>query len=338
MSLTYTAEAPSNIAFIKYWGKSSPSEQWPANDSFSMTLNQARTRTILRESEGDHLNFGGTEIPSEHPKAQRIWAHVNLLRQIHGTQKCGLEITTANTFPSDCGIASSASGFAALTLGVLGFLTGSRTTRELEERIAFDELAHLVRLGSGSACRSLRGGFVQWERSDSAKTQRVIQHFGEEHWALSDVIVLIDQGHKPLSSSEAHARVPTSLLFTPRLAGIGERTRSLLRAMELRDWERLGDILETEALEIHALIMTARNPGCYLTEKTCSLIAWVRKERALGNFPAYFTIDAGPNVHLICPREDEAQICERLREHFPHYSLLKDRIGAGPTLEVSASL
>ncbi|NDE14834.1 diphosphomevalonate decarboxylase [bacterium] len=340
-SVSVRAVAPSNIALIKYWGKSDASLNWPANDSLSMTLHHARSITTARawtdaQSPGSHrISFGDAGTASRVPeKTTRFleWLRAEVAR--HGSATGALDITTRNTFPSSCGIASSASGFAALTMAATGAWTGARTIADLEN-IGIDraKLAAWARRGSGSACRSIHGGYVHWQRGASPAGQNVSSAFSRDDWPLADLIVLVDDKAKHVSSSEGHARAFTSLLMAPRVAALPERLRETVRAIESRDLERLGTIIEGEAMEMHSVMMTSTPRTDYFSEPTTRFLAWLRAERVAGNLNAWFTLDAGPNPHLICRPEDSAAIATRIKKEFPAFPVIEDHTGNGATLE-----
>ncbi len=206
MGISYVAEVPSNIAFLKYWGKSDVEKQWPANDSFSMTLSHLCTRTTVKVWHGgyDHIiSFGGKVLSPDTLFSRRIRKHVDFLsKKFPGSSGEKLRIDTHNSFPEECGIASSASGFGALTLGVCAAWSRSETLEELEQK-GFDAslLSAFARTGSGSACRSMFEGFVLWEKGPSVDKQRVTSLFSKDHWDLSDTVVLVYTASKSVSSS-----------------------------------------------------------------------------------------------------------------------------------------
>lgn len=334
-STSYTATAPSNIALVKYWGKKDAATQWPANDSISMTLSESRTTTTARRIEGlvDWFTFGGVTISSETHRDHKIFRHLNRMREALGVSG-SLSVESQNTFPTGCGIASSASGFAALTLASAAALTDEFTWERLAIRGATQEkLAHLARLGSGSAGRSVFGGFVTWSAGENPESQRISQSFSPDHWNLSDVIIVFSDQEKHVSSSEAHIAAWGSPLFPPRLSGIPERMRVTKQAIEKRDLAALGREMEADALEMHAVAMTGSPSVNYFRQDTVDYISWIRSERAAGLLPAWFTIDAGPNVHMICDSRDLNHVVARAKARWPQSHIIVDHVGRGPTIE-----
>jgi diphosphomevalonate decarboxylase len=325
MAFEIEVTAPSNIAFLKYWGKSDPLTQWPAGNSLSMTLKNAKTVTKASLSDKDQVYFDGHLCDDK-----KIFKALDLLRQQTGISR-QINIHTYNTFPKSAGIASSASGMAALTLASIACWTQSQSFWELEKNgFSKIRLSHLARLCSGSAGRSLFGGYVEWQRGHVPELQVISQKATSSHWPLSNLILIVSDKMKATSSSEAHAAAWSSPLFAPRLAVLPERLAAMLEAIQEKNLRKLGPLLETDALEMHAVILTASTPVRYLSEETLNLLSWIRHERQRGSFNAWFTIDAGPNIHLISELEDQAKIQHTLSKAFPHLTIFPDEVGDGP--------
>ncbi|MEI8025605.1 MAG: diphosphomevalonate decarboxylase [Pseudomonadota bacterium] len=329
MAFEIEVQAPSNIAFLKYWGKSDPLTQWPAGNSLSMTLKHAKTVTKASLSETDQVLFDGT-ISSD----RKIFKALDLLREQTGL-KSRITIDTYNTFPKSCGIASSASGMAALTIASIACWTGSRSFEELERNgYSKTRLSHLARLCSGSAGRSLFGGYVEWLKGDTSEQQIISPKFSANHWPLANLILIVSDKTKAISSTEAHAAAWTSPLFRPRLSVLQERQSAMLAAIKEKDLLRLGPLIEADALEMHSIIMTATPSVSYLSEETLNLVSWIRRERQKGSFKAWFTIDAGPNVHLIAEPQDLPNAKTSLSKAFPTLTMFQDEVGDGPQIQM----
>lgn len=338
MSKTYRASAPSNIALIKYWGKAKDATQTPCNDSLSMTLDIARTCTtarLLPPAAQDHIAYQGEaqSLGSSRPAGSgpgKAEQHLARLRQMLG-YSAPLAITTSNSFPADCGIASSASGLAALTIAALAAWTDSSSFEGLEQHgYSRSRIADFARLGSGSAGRSLYGGFVRWQATDNS----IQQLWDQDHWDLADLIVVLDATPKTTSSSIGHHTADTSPLFLPRQAGLGQRTEAVCQALLTRDLQRLGDLIEDEALEMHAVMMSQTPPARYLLGRTSHFLGWLRNQRRLGHLPAWFTLDAGPNPHVLCAQGDASSVMARLQQELPGVRIIRDQVGSGPTLHL----
>ncbi len=329
----YLAEAPSNIAFLKYWGKADAAAQWPANDSLSMTLRHARTQTRLQRSASGHheIHFEGKRLAAQDPFAQKMLRHLTFLSEALEESQVPLHIDTHNTFPASCGIASSASGMAALTIGAVAcWLEASSWEALTNKGISRAQLASWARRGSGSACRSLWGGFVVWEAAAGPASQRAYPLFPSAHWDLCDTLLLVSTAPKSVSSSQGHTTAWESPLFLPRLSGLPTRKRAMLEALADCNLAQLGPLLEQEALEMHSIMLSVVPPIVYLLPQTASWIVQIRRWRQEEGLEVYFTIDAGPNLHLICEPSTQPALLARLAQAGAQW--LEDGIGEGPTL------
>ncbi len=324
-----TVVAPSNIAFIKYWGARNLRRAVPVNPSISMSLTECVSRCTAQwdTGRGQHevlLGDGdGNLAPAPEEFAVRVRGHLNFLRRWAGVGG-HFRIATENSFPSAAGIASSASGFAALTLAV---------TRALGKHLDLPTASSLARLsGSGSAARSVVGGFVEWPvgRSDEACYARVLA--GAEHWDLYDVVAVVDRGPKSVSSLDGHRRARTSPFFRTRQRRIPQRLETVREAIANRDFETFSEIVEAEAIDLHCIAMTSQPPIFYWRPATLAVLAAVRTLRADG-VPACSTIDAGANVHVICPASSEPQVTAALEAMPEVEQLIRDRVGTGPIFD-----
>lgn len=324
-----TVVAPSNIAFIKYWGARNLRRAVPANQSISMSLSVCVSRCTAQwhAERGQHevlLGDGhGSLAPAPEVFAERVRGHLSFLRRWSGAGG-HFRIATENTFPSAAGIASSASGFAALTLAV---------TSALGRQLDVASSSSLARLsGSGSSARSVVGGFVEWPvgRSDEACFARVLA--GAEHWDLRDVVAVVERGPKAVSSLDGHRRARTSPYFRTRQRRLPERLEAVREAIAVRDFERLAEVVEAEAVDLHCIAMTSRPPIFYWRPATLAVIAAVGALRADG-VEACFTIDAGANVHVICSAACEPQVVASLEAMPEVEQLIRDRVGTGPIFD-----
>ncbi len=329
---TYIVEAPSNIAFLKYWGKANVDQQWPSGDSFSMTLNNAKTITRAQKSKANKDLVTIEGLTEGHRRAEK---HLEKLRHLTGF-KDHLVIESKNTFPAECGIASSASGMAALTIAALCAWTEAESFEDLQQHnFSREAVAHLARMGSGSAGRSLWGGFVHWQKGTEPSRQKLCQVYPPEKWQLCDLICVLSNKTKSVSSSGAHQAAWQSPLFPARLAVIPERLAMMRQAIEKKDLESLGTLLETEALEMHAVMMTGQPSVQYLSEKSIQFITWLREKRRQDGLPAWFTIDAGPNIHVICQSNQSVKIIEEIHARFNDIDIIEDYIGNGPQIKLT---
>ncbi|MBM4465008.1 MAG: diphosphomevalonate decarboxylase [Chloroflexi bacterium] len=299
-----TAIARANIAFIKFWGQRDAELNLPANSSLSMNLAGLTTITTVEFSpdyDDDLVSLDGREARGE--ARQRIVAHLDRVRAMAGLQ-VKARVISENSFPVGAGLASSASGFAALSLAA------SRAAGlALSER----ELSILARFGSGSACRSIPGGFTEWTAGTSSEDSFARQIAPPEHWELRDVIAIISRAHKPVGSIKGHALAPSSHLYQARVASVADRLAQAKAALLEKDLATLGPLIEEDAISMHAVMMTSRPPIYYWLPGSIQLIHQVQSWRAEG-LEVYFTFDAGPNVHLICQAADQAEVERRLRD------------------------
>jgi len=213
-------------------------------------------------------------------------------------------VESENNFPAGAGLASSASAFAALSLAA-----SAAAGLELSER----ELSRLARTGSGSACRSVPGGFVEWRAGESDEDSYAYSIAPPEHWRLVDCIAIVDRGHKSTGSSEGHRLAGTSPLYTARLASVPSLLESCRSAILGQDFDALAGVTELDCHLMHAVMMTSSPPLFYWQPATLDVIHAVRDWRKHG-LPVCYTIDAGPNVHVLCPDEAHAQVIERLQQ------------------------
>lgn len=329
-----TAVAPSNIAFVKYWGARDLERVVPENPSVSMTLSTCVSRCTVEHLPGETGEHEirwrpGTGAGLETPPpafSERIRAHLDRLRDHFD---CGgrFRLATENSFPAAAGLASSASGFSAVTLAVTGALG-----REVDGAERSD-LAR--RSGSGSASRSVFGGYVRWPgdgltgHTGDDSTCPAVQILPASHWNLRDVIALVESGPKEVSSLDGHRRARTSRHFEARLTHLPRRFDAVCRALEARDFEAFGREVEAEAIELHTIAMTSEPPIYYWKPATVAVLEAVRHLRRAG-MPAWSTMDAGANVHVICEPESEDAVAERLAEVPGVVQVIRDGVGDGP--------
>jgi diphosphomevalonate decarboxylase len=302
----YKAKAisPANIAFIKYWGKKDPKINLPFNDSISMNLSGCLTTTGVEFNPNfkkDKVMVNREEVEGE--KKERVSHVLDIVRKMSGRDWYA-KVVSENNFPSDAGIASSASAFSALALA------GSKAAGL---NLSLRELSILARLGSGSACRSVVDGFSLWKKGKSSRTSYAVQLAKPTFWNLVDIVTVIDQGKKKASSTEGHEAVLTSPYFRTRLKELKTRIPALKRAFLKRNLKEFGRLVEEEAVSLHVSAMTSRPPIFYWNKGTFEVMEAVFKMRERGIL-AYFTMDAGPNVHVICLKKNARRVNNALRK------------------------
>ncbi len=337
-SMEFAWQSPSNIALVKYWGKKN--EQRPLTPSLSMTLNRAFTRTRLKVLPGE--NGQGLVSVNGDPAHPFLLKMNQLLHwmavEIPVLRNITLTATTENSFPHSTGIASSASGISAFTLCLLDVavkLLGAEIAGEKFMQMA----SFAARAGSGSACRSMYGGFTVWgesplEAGSSDEFAITVQEFiHPEMLKLKDAILVISADPKSMSSTRGHQTMEGHPFFSNRILQANHNLEEVLNALSANDFEKLCAVAECEALTLHALIMSA-NPGTLLMKPaTVEVIHRVREARKSG-LPLFFTLDAGANVHVIYPGDvataveefigaDLKPLCEGGR-------VIYDNCGSGP--------
>ena len=293
-----TARACANIAFIKYWGNRDHALRLPANASLSMNLDSLHATTTVRfdaSLEADQLTLNGKH--ADGPTLERVAAHLDHVRRL-ASFDTRAEVISENSFPMGTGIASSAAAFAALSLAA-----SAAAGLTLSER----ELTTLARRGSGSASRSVPGGFVEWHAGDAHEASYAESIAPAEHWELVDLIAVISEEHKAVGSTAGHRLADSSPLQSARVADTPRRLEACREALLARDFAAIADVVEDDALQMHAVMMTSQPSLIYWLPTTLHVMAAVRQWREAG-YPACFTIDAGPNVHVLCPAEQADDI------------------------------
>ncbi len=298
-----TAIAPANIAFIKYWGKKDDALRLPLNSSFSMNLSGAFTTTTVDFSASYKKDIielvDGTFSQKE---KERTINHLDTLRHYVGLSIFA-RVVTKNTFPKGAGAAASASGFAALTVAAF-----ASAGKEVSEK----ELTIFARMGSGSACRSIPDGFVLWEYGETSEDSYASSLYPNTYWDLRDILVFVDMSMKKVSTTAGMENVRTSPFWQERVRGIPVKIQKIKNAFDIKDFSLLGEIIEEDCVNMHAVTMTQKPPLFYWNETTMKIIQAVEEWRA-GGLSVYFTIDAGPNVHLICQAKDEDAVVEKMK-------------------------
>jgi diphosphomevalonate decarboxylase len=298
-----TAVANANIALVKYWGNADQRLRLPANASLSMNMaGLTSTTTVAFDAtlEVDAILLDGRPLAAD--GQARVVEHLERVRKLAGLGERA-RVVSRNSFPSGAGLASSAAGFAALSLAATAAAGLAMSQRELSA---------LARLGSGSACRSVPGGFVEWRPARRHEDSYGVSIAPPEHWALADVIAIVASEHKDVGSTSGHELAGTSPLQAARVASTPARFEACKAALLARDFERLAPVVELEALAMHAVMLTSTPPLIYWSPATVRLIEEVQAWRAEG-LPVAFTIDAGPNVHCLCPSEVAGEVEQRLQ-------------------------
>lgn len=314
-----TVVSPANIAFIKYWGKKNPVLNIPFNDSISMNLSNCFTRTTVefdKKNKDDQISIDGKEV--EGSKRDRVIQILDIVRKKAGINLFA-KVVSKNNFPSDAGIASSAAGFSALALAAscaIGLTLNQK------------ELSILARMGSGSACRSIPDGFTLWKKGKDNNSSYAIQIAQPDFWDVRDIVVVVSVGGKKVGSTEGHELAATSPYFASRLKNIELKTKKVKAALLAKDFEAFGTLVEEEAVDLHVMAMTSHPPVFYWNKGTMEVMKTVFELREKG-IKCYFTMDAGPNVHVICLGKDEQKIKRILSKLTSVYLIISNKAGKG---------
>ncbi len=315
------ATARANIAFIKYWGKLERLGNYPAVPSLSVTLDGLVTRTELEPSsltDVDQVELDG--MPLEGRGLERVLTVLNACRKASGRTD-RVRVVSHNHFPTSSGLASSASGFAAL-VGASHRWFGLSTSPSA--------LSEAARQASASAARSVFGGWVSLD----AGAEHACPLAPPEHWDLSVLVVKTTTAKKPLGSTEAmNLTRDTSPYYRPWLEHAPRLFEEAKQALLERDLERFGDAMEHSTFMMHASLLAARPSFTYLTPATLEILAVTRNLRDRGTL-CFRTMDAGPHVKVLCRSGDAASIAKELREQKSVLDVSCARPGAGLSLEV----
>ncbi|MCA1954175.1 MAG: diphosphomevalonate decarboxylase [Anaerolinea sp.] len=303
MNRSSTAQAFANIALIKYWGNRQQALRLPANGSISFNLDGLYARTRVQfssELTQDQLILNGQAQVGA--ALERVSRFLDAVRTMAGMKERAV-VQSENNFPMGAGIASSAAAFAALSLA--GSRAAGLTLSEAQ-------LSRLARLGSGSACRSVPGGFVEWQPGTGDADSYAFSIAEPDHWALVDCVAIVASEHKAVGSTQGHALADRSPLQAARVTDAPRRLARCRAAIRLRDFDALAQVVEQDSTLMHAVMMTSTPPLFYWQPTSLILMQLVPTWRAEG-LPVCYTLDAGPNVHVFTLAEYADLVCERLQ-------------------------
>ena len=336
--------SPSNIALVKYWGKKE--KQIPANPSVSFTLNNCKTITKLAFAKKDtqdtfsfDLLFEGKPKEDFKPKIEqffeRVLVYLPFLKEYHFT------IDTENTFPHSSGIASSASGMAALAMNLMSLekALSRNFGTEMTEEYFYKKASFLARLGSGSACRSVKGEIVVWGKHEQIQgssdlfgvefPNKIHENFNN----FQDTILLVDKGEKQVSSSLGHNLMNGHPFAERRFTQAHENLEQLISIFESGNLDGFIKIVESEALTLHAMMMTSMPYFILMKPNTLEIINAIWKFRNETKIPVCFTLDAGANVHVLYPENIKEKVLQFIQNELVGYcqngQYICDEIGNG---------
>lgn len=333
--------SPSNIALVKYWGKFG--NQLPSNPSISLTLSESTTMMDLSYSFRDLKTkdislsyfFENKEAPKFKNKIQTFLE--SLLDIFPFLSQLDLEFNSTNTFPHSAGIASSASSMSSLALCLCSLERELFGT--LQENSEFMEKAsYIARLGSGSACRSIFPYAATWgEYSAEGSSLYKAQEFTKLHpvfKTFQDSILIISSEEKAVSSRVGHSLMSDHPFAATRFSHARDNLEKLLWALEKGELDIFGEIVEQEALELHGLMMNSTPSFILMRPNTLSVIEKIREFREKTKTPLYFTLDAGPNVHLLYPESELKTVTEFIKNNLTPFLenglVIYDKVGSGP--------
>lgn len=332
--------SPSNIALVKYWGKKD--KQIPANPSVSFTLNNCKTITKLafaKKQSQDNFSFDllfeGKSKEDFKPKIQqffeRVLVYLPFLKEYHFT------IDTQNTFPHSSGIASSASGMAALAMNLMSL--EKELNPEMTEEYFYQKASFLARLGSGSACRSVKGKVVVWGNHGNIQGSSDLYGVEFPHSIhdnfknFQDTILLVDKGEKQVSSSVGHSLMNGHPFAERRFEQAHENLDKLINVFESGNLDEFITIVESEALTLHSMMMTSIPYFILMKPNTLEIINAIWKFRNETKIPVCFTLDAGANVHVLYPESTKESVLQFIKAELVGYcqngQYLCDQIGMG---------
>ncbi|GEN49586.1 diphosphomevalonate decarboxylase [Alkalibacterium pelagium] len=311
--------AHTNIALIKYWGKENEDLIIPKNNSLSLTLDAFYTDTSVTFDDAlteDELILDGDKQDARTlSKVQRVLDEVRTLAGLESKAR----IESINHVPTAAGLASSASGLAALA-GAASQAAGL----DLSDQ----ELSKLARIGSGSASRSIFGGFAEWIKGHDHDSSYAVP-VDDAQWDIGMLFIIVNDAKKDVSSRDGMKRtVETSPFYDGWLNSLDADLSAMKQAVSDRDIEQVGQIAERNALKMHATTLGASPPFTYWTAESMKAMDAVRALRKLG-YTAYFTMDAGPNVKIICRQSDLSALKQELSKTFGDEQLIAAKPGPG---------
>ena len=330
-------ESPSNIALVKYWGKKM--EQIPANPSISFTLNNCKTTTTLAYTNSDKLSFevyvDGKREEGFEPKIKTFFERISEYSSFINKYK--FRIDTSNSFPHSSGIASSASGLSALALCICSI--EQNINSEFKGDVFLGKASFLARLGSGSACRSLFPKMASWGKHEefSNSSDFIGTPYADIHPVFTtyqDTILLVDKGQKQVSSTVGHELMHQHPFAEARFEQANSNLSKLKRILQTGDLIAFNKIVETEALTLHAMMMSSDPYFLLVRPNTIAIIekVWLFREEQKLNLT--ITLDAGANVHLLYPEAEKQAALDFIKSELVVFcengTYICDSVGLGP--------
>lgn len=297
-----TARAHSNIAFVKYWGRKDEQLRLPTNGSISMNLSDLFTTTTVEFSKDFIEDSVVVNNEKQTDMNRRIVGHLDRIRTA-AKSFLKAKVVSYNNFPIGTGLSSSASGFAALTLAA---------TKALGLDLSEKELSILARQGSGSASRSIPDGYVEWVDGKTSDTSFSQSIFSAEHWDIMDIIAIVSKEKKDVATSEGQKRVESSIFFRTRLNHIKAKISTCKKLINERNFAEFGKLIEMEALELHAIMLTSWPSLIYWLPQSLYVMKSVQKWRKEG-LQVYFTVNTGQDIHILCLKKDMVVVMDKMK-------------------------
>jgi len=307
--MKFTAIASSNIAFTKYWGKKDEVLRLPENGSISMCLSNLLTTTTVdfdsKYKKDDVTIYDSSLRHSEQSEESRVIKHLDRIRKLtKGPERSRkAKVISKNNFPASTGLSSSASGFAALTVAA-----AKAAGLNLSEK----QLSIIARQGSGSACRSIPSGFVEWLDGDTSETSYAKTIFDPNYWKIADVVVIVSDQKKEVSTTEGQESASSSPFLKERLKRMKQKNLLVKKLIKSKNFQKFGELIEAEALELHSIFLTQSPSLVYLHPESLRLIKLVGNWRKEG-LPVYFTVNTGQDVHLIVEQKNIKKLQNKLK-------------------------
>ena len=327
--------SPSNIALIKYWGKKDL--QAPINPSLSLTLNHCCSKTEISYSKSDNgfkyeFYFHNKLKPEFNKKLDTFFKRI--IGYFPFLNKLNLKIDSENSFPHSSGIASSASAFSSLSLCLVDIEKSILGKNDFSNKASF-----ISRLGSGSACRSVYGPAALWGKtnllSDSNDNYAVPFKLPNFYSDYCDTILIVDEGSKSVSSSTGHELIKNHYFKSNRIVQANANLENLINSIKKNDTNQFIEIIENEALTLHAMMLTSNPSFILFKPNTINIINKVWDFRKENNSSLCFTLDAGANIHLLYHNNDyklvQDFINDKLLVYCSNGKYINDNIGMGPT-------
>lgn len=333
--MSTTARATPNIALIKYWGNRNDALRLPAADSLSMTLDTPHVEITVDHADAlivQSFHADGSEKQLKEKDIARFQTHVDLTKEyfnqigLSSVLPSSVSITLRSQIPSSIGLASSAAVFSCLARAYAGLMKDQTTLDD-------EQVSIIARLGSGSAARSIYGGYAALiaGEDDVIDSSYGMQIADENHWLLHDIIIVPTQEAKKVGSTEGHGLAWTSPQYKKRLQEIPRRQRECAAAILQRDFEKLQRVTEEDCWDMHNVMQTSAPALHYLNDETYRITNAIEALRESENIPVLYTMDAGPTVHLICS-DDAVKVVREFARRQKGCRIFEAKTGKGATL------